>query len=50
LGCVNRIGYYFPQENVMLGIEELFDDGEQIFTGNPDFSCRYFLPNKLNIV
>ena len=40
---IHRIGHEFPQEYFMVGIEEFFNDGEDILGSNPDFSVLHML-------
>ena len=46
LGSVNGIAHHLAEENLMIRIEKLFDDGEDVLCRNPDIT---FLHN-LNVI
>ena len=41
IGGVNGVGNQFPQEDFVVAVEEFFDDGENVFRRNIDFSSRH---------
>ena len=38
LGGVHSVGYQFAKENLVVAIQEFFDDGEYVFSGYPNVS------------
>ena len=45
LGSVDGIGYQFAEENLMIAVEELFDDGEDVLGRNPNVTCFHIVLN-----
>ena len=43
LGSVHCIGHKLAKEDFVVRIKELFDDGEYVFRGNPDFTFECFV-------
>ncbi len=41
LGGIHRIGHDLAQEDIMVGIQEFFDDRKDIFRCHADFSFRH---------
>ena len=49
LDGIHCVGHNFTQKNVMIGIQEFLDDGEQVLTGDPDFSFCHSYFSLFNI-
>ena len=43
LRCVNSVANHLAQENLMIRVEELFDDGENVLGCNPDVTFLHIL-------
>ena len=46
LCCIDGVGYHLAEENLVIAVEKLFDDGENVLSCNPDVtflhnSCRF---------
>ena len=42
LGSVDGVGNELAQKNLMVAVKEFFDNGENVFGCNPDFTCCHF--------